>query len=100
MTSKDLVLIDNALFIDTNKGDFIIGDSDAQHVQDIINAYSGWWKEFPTLGVGIKKFLGAPGGVQVLKRSVKIHLRSDGYRVDTIAVQGEKVYVTGERVAK
>ena len=100
MTSKDLQLTNNALLIDPIKGDFVIGESDAQHVQDIINSYAGWWKEFPTLGVGIKKYLGTPGGIQVLKRAVKIHLRSDGYRVDSIAVQGEKVYITGERIAK
>lgn len=98
--SRDLKLVNNDLFIDPTTGDFLIGESDGQHVQDIINSWAGWWKEFPTLGVGVKRFLGRPGGVQVVKRAIKIHLKSDGYRVDNIIVKGEQVYITGERVRK
>lgn len=96
--SRDLVLKNNDLFIDPLTGDFLIGDSDAQHVQDIINSWAGWWKEFPTLGVGVKRYLGKPGGVQVLKRTIKIHLKSDGYRTDNIIIKGNEVFITGERV--
>ena len=100
MKARDLALINNDLAIDPHTGDFFIEDSDAQHVQDILNSWANWWKEFPTLGVGVKKYLGTPGGVQVLKRAIKIHLGGDGYRVDNIIIQGEEVYITGERVAK
>ena len=98
--SKDFVIKNDDLFIDPATGDFLIGESDPQHVQDIINSWAGWWKEFPTLGVGIKRYLGKPGGVQVVKRAIKIHLKSDGYRVDNIVVQGKEVFITGERVKK
>ena len=100
MQSKDLKLENNDFFIDPVKGDFLITDSDTQHVQDIINSFAGWWKEFPTIGVGIKKHLGASGGVQVVKRAIKIQLKSDGYRTDKIIVKGEKIFITGERIAK
>jgi hypothetical protein len=100
MESKDLKLENNDFFIDPVKGDFLITDSDTQHVQDIINSFAGWWKEFPTIGVGIKKHLGASGGVQVVKRAIKIQLKSDGYRTDKIIVKGEKIFITGERIAK
>tara|TARA_R110002153_G_scaffold260539_1_gene420598 strand:+ start:83 stop:385 length:303 start_codon:yes stop_codon:yes gene_type:complete len=100
MKSKDLKLENNDFFIDPVKGDFLITDSDTQHVQDIINSFANWWKEFPTIGVGIKKYLGASGGVQVVKRAIKIQLKSDGYRTDKIIIKGEKVFITGERIAK
>jgi len=100
MKSKDLKLENNDFFIDPVKGDFLITDSDTQHVQDIINSFANWWKEFPTIGVGIKKYLGATGGVQVVKRAIKIQLKSDGYRTDKIIIKGEKVFITGERIAK
>lgn len=100
MQSKDLKLENNDFFIDPVKGDFLITDSDTQHVQDIINSFAGWWKEFPTIGVGIKKHLGASGGIQVVKRAIKIQLKSDGYRTDKIIVKGEKIFITGERIAK
>ena len=54
MKSKDIKLENNDFFIDPVKGDFLITDSDTQHVQDIINSFANWWKEFPTIGVGIK----------------------------------------------
>jgi len=100
MKSKDIKLENNDFFIDPVKGDFLITDSDTQHVQDIINSFANWWKEFPTIGVGIKKYLGASGGVQVVKRAIKIQLKSDGYRTDKIIIKGEKVFITGERIAK
>lgn len=98
--STDFVLKNNDLFINPETGDFLVGESDTQHVQDIINSNVGWWKEFPTLGVGIKKYLGNPGGIQVVKRAVKIHLKSDGYRVDNVIIKNKEVYITGERVRK
>ena len=100
MQTTDLKLENNDFFIDPVKGDFLITNSDTQHVQDIINSFAGWWKEFPTIGVGIKKYLGATGGVQVVKRAIKIQLKSDGYRTDKIIVKGEKIFITGERIAK
>ena len=100
MQTTDLKLENNDFFIDPVKGDFLIIDSDTQHVQDIINSFAGWWKEFPTIGVGIKKYLGATGGVQVVKRAIKIQLKSDGYRTDKIIVKGEKIFITGERISK
>jgi|TARA_R110000796_G_scaffold55294_2_gene128847 hypothetical protein len=96
--SRDLTLKNNDLFINPETGDFLTGNSDAQHVQDIINSWAGWWKEFPTLGVGVKRYLGKSGNIQVLKRLIKIHLKSDGYRADKVIVKGSQVFVTGERV--
>lgn len=98
--SRDFVVKNNTLFIDPATGDFTIGESDPQHVQDIINAWAGWWKEFPTLGVGIKRYLGKRGGVQVVKRAIKIHLKSDGYRADNIVVKDNQVFITGDRIKK
>jgi len=96
--SRDFKLENNDLAIDANTGDFFLTDSDTQHVKDIINSFVGWYKEFPTLGVGVKRYLGRPGGIQVLKREIKIHLKSDGYRADNIIVQGNDIYITGDRV--
>jgi hypothetical protein len=100
MAAQDIRLEDNDVYIDATTGDFDIHDSDPQHVQDIINSWAGWWKEFPTIGVGIKRYLGRSGGIQLVKRSIKIHLKSDGYRADKINVKDNSVYITGERIIK
>ena len=96
--ARDFKLENDDLFIDPNTGDFALTDSDTQHVKDIISAYVGWWKEFPTLGVGVKRYLGRPGSFQVLKREIRLQLRTDGYRADSVSVANNQIFVTGERV--
>jgi hypothetical protein len=60
-------------------GDFIIINSDTQHVEDMINSYQGWWKQYPITGVGIQSFLGSPSNDQVIIRQIKIQLQNDFY---------------------
>jgi len=51
--TTDFALTNNDLTI-TPAGDFAIGESDNQHLYDIINSFPGWWKQFPQVGVGIQ----------------------------------------------
>ena len=88
------------LFINPNTGDFLAATSDPQHVKDIINSFVGWWKEYPTLGVGAKRFLGSTGGVQKLKSKVQVALKADGYKAQKITVVNGQLYVAGERIIK
>lgn len=64
-------------------GDFVIGDSDKQNIADIIESYPGWWKEFPTVGVGIKDYLNSSGKVQELKSRIILQLQGDGFTVES-----------------
>jgi len=75
---------DDLLFKD---GDFVIGESDQQHVIDSINAAPGWWKEFPIDGVNVRMFLKSAGGAQQLARKIKIELNKDGYTVNNPVVE-------------
>lgn len=77
--SRDIALSGNDLYI--ADGDFVIADSDEQHVSDTIAAFPGWWKENPADGVGILQFASSTGKEQELERRMKIQLESDGYRV-------------------
>lgn len=67
-------------------GDFVIGDSDVQHIQDIIFSGPGWYKEFPEIGVNALSYLGSKGKQQEFQRAIKLQLQSDGYNVNTIRV--------------
>lgn len=60
-------------------GDLVVGESDHQHIQDTINAEPGWWKEFPTDGVGIRKYLGSNDRQQDIQKQIKVQLQVDGY---------------------
>jgi len=73
----DIKLDDNDLLILND--DLVLVDSDDQHVTDTINAAPGWWKETPTEGVGIMKYLKGKGNSQDISRAIQINLKSDGY---------------------
>jgi len=88
---------DDDLFIGAD-GDFDITESDTRHVDDIIDAWIGHWKEFPLVGVGIQRRHAQSGGIQRISREIKIQLKSDGYNVKNIQFDADGgVYVTGKR---
>lgn len=72
---------DGDIIIENN--DVVLGPSDEQHIQDTLNAFPGWWKENPLDGVGIGAYLNSSGQEQILARSAKLNLTSDGYMVAT-----------------
>lgn len=82
----DISLQSNDLYIDPATGDFTISESDEQHIIDTLAAFPGWWKENPQDGVGIFQYQNSSGQEQVLQRSIKIQLQSDGYQVNNPSV--------------
>tara|TARA_R110002020_G_scaffold180781_1_gene375426 strand:+ start:2114 stop:2434 length:321 start_codon:yes stop_codon:yes gene_type:complete len=88
----------NDLFIDPVTGDFAITESDTRHVNDLIESFAGWWKEFPAVGVGIRRSSATSGSKQRVSRDVKIQMIADGYKVTGIQFDKEgKIFVTGNR---
>jgi hypothetical protein len=65
--------------LDISSGDIRIVPSDAQHVEDTINAFPGWWKQFPFEGFGVSAWLGGPGLTQEIQKGVRLNLSLDGY---------------------
>ena len=82
----DFALTDDQALIFKN-GDLVINESDQQHIADTLNANPGWWKEFPTDGVGIINYKNSAGGAQQLARKIKIELEKDGYVVDNPVIE-------------
>jgi len=69
-----------------SNGDFAIGESDQQHVQDTITAFPGWWKQYPADGVGISSYVNASANFQALARNIQSQFTVDGYRVNPLPV--------------
>lgn len=81
MKAKDILLdSDGDLLIEN--GDFKIGDSDTQHITDILRAFPGWWKEFSSVGVGMARYLNSSGKQQEIQSNIKLQLEADGYNQD------------------
>lgn len=87
----DIALNNNDLVF--RNGDLVIAESDTQHVVDTLNAFPGWWKEFPLDGVGLMSYTKSPAEVQQLNRKILVELESDGYKIKapmvTLSTDGE-----------
>lgn len=84
-TRKDFLYDDDGDLLIEN-GDFAIGLSDDQNVQDILSANKGDYRQYPTVGVELIKFLKKQDNdFAKLKREITVNLESDGYRVADLA---------------
>lgn len=82
-TSNDLQL-DATGDLVIRGGDFVISPSDNQNVLDIIVAAAGWWREFPTCGVGIENYQSGSGQQQQLESNIRLQLLADGMQVVSV----------------
>ncbi|MGG7468675.1 hypothetical protein [Chryseobacterium arthrosphaerae] len=84
---KDILVNENHETMIRN-GDFVIGDSDRQHVIDITFAHPGEYKNYPLIGFGailqIKKNIDN----NLFKRNLSIQLEYDDYHNPEIDLTG------------
>jgi len=95
MKAKDLLWDGDLVIVN---GDFATGESDLQHIQDIVESSLGHWKEFPGVGVGAIRYLNGRdfGGLQ---SEALNQLAADGYVNNLVAEQLEtgEYLIFGER---
>lgn len=77
--AKDILLgaDRDLLFIE---GDFNIGNSDEQHVEDILLSSKGEYKQFPLIGIDLLSFINSSSTLntrQKLEKEISIQLLSD-----------------------
>jgi hypothetical protein len=80
MSDRTDILLDEDNDLKIVNGDFVIGPSDMQHVEHILVAHPGEYKEHPQVGIGIERYLKSTGQQQNLKREIRIQLAFDGYQ--------------------
>lgn len=61
-------------------GDFVIVESDQQHILDIMSSVPGWFKESPLVGFNPYQYLNGRVSVTDLNKEAKIQLQADGYK--------------------
>lgn len=82
-TAKDFLQdTNNDLLIENN--DFVIGNSDEDHIVDIINSAQGDWKEYVLCGVNIDNYLNSSGVQLQLKQQILFQLEQDGFTQITV----------------
>jgi len=85
--AKDFVLKDGDLQI--RGGDFVVDESDQQHVEDLLLAHKGEYTQNPVLGIGISSYLRAPVDARIrqkLERDIKLQIEADGGKNVSVSV--------------
>lgn len=79
--------------------DFAVGYSDQQHAQLLIDTNIGSWKEFPLVGVGIKKYINSSGAQAQIKRDIQVQIINDGYQINDLVIKDfDQIYLSAERI--
>ena len=66
-------------------GDLSIGESDDQHIYDIIYSNPGDWKEFLLVGCSVELYVNSNKSY-TLAQTIKQQLSDDGYNVGRISI--------------
>ena len=79
MDNSDFLLDDEGDLLIVN-GDLVIGDSDQQHVYDLLTCPKGNYKEHSTIGIHALDYRNKTGDVSTrFQRDVKEELKRDGF---------------------
>lgn len=82
--TKDIILTEN-LDLKIVNGDFVIGESTAQHQKILILSDKGEYKEFPMRGVGARRYL-EDDTPDNLAREIRTEFSADGMTVNKIKI--------------
>ena len=70
------IILDDTGFIEVD-GDFKTGANDNNLLSYIVQAHPGAYKEFPTLGVGIDRYLNGSENIQQIESNIIQQISSD-----------------------
>lgn len=95
MISQDLQ-VDDAGDILLVNGDYVMDESDMQHIEDILDGYPGEYRNAPLLGVYLQR---AVNGLMdgSIRRDININLQSDNYSVKKIEITDTNLNIDAER---
>ena len=95
-TFKDIITDTDFDLIIVN-GDISVLESDSQHIDHIITADKGHFRQFPLVGVGIVNFLSSSSSEQEIRQLIKLQLEADGFAVRQIKISGSNIEIDAER---
>jgi len=95
--AKD-ILTDSAGDLQIANGDFVVGNSDQQHVLDLLEGGVGHYKQFPLACIGVFKYLNGSTTSIEINSDIRAKLAADGYDVTGVDVRGNTYNITGERI--
>ncbi|EKT3957699.1 hypothetical protein NTJ28_001686 [Flavobacterium psychrophilum] len=89
------ILLDEDFDLIIQNGDFLIGESDQQHVNCIFLAHQGEYKEFPFIGFGASNYLKKSEATKErFEYDLTKQLKYDGYSEAEITNDFENLIIT------
>lgn len=73
--------------------DFKVGDNENQVIDYLIESSPGHWKEFPTIGVAIWKYLQSVTDPQTIQRAIRVQLQNDIFPRPLVDARGFPVII-------
>lgn len=82
-------------------GDFVLGFSLDQEIEDVMVSAPGWYKLSPITGVNIRRWIDGPLTLQVrndVQRAIRVQLEYDGMKVNKADIESwEQVIIDAQR---
>jgi hypothetical protein len=94
--AKDILLDENGDLKIAN-GDFVIGDSNDQEIENLLVSAKGAFKEFPLVGGDIGKMLKSRSGQTAALKEIKYQLKNDGFDDYNIKIDDQDINVSATR---
>ena len=69
-------------------GDFVRGESDNQHIADLIVSAKGEWREFPLIGAEADRHIKS-NSLESLKAAIIENLKTDGYQIKKVQINDD-----------
>jgi hypothetical protein len=96
--ANDILLDENGDLKIAN-GDFVIGDSNDQEIENLLVSAKGAFKEFPLVGGDIGKMLKSRSGQTAALKEIKYQLTNDGFDDLKIKIDEQDINVRATRTA-
>jgi hypothetical protein len=94
--TKD-ILFDEEGDLKIANGDFVIGDSNDQEIENLLVSAKGAFKEFPIVGGDIGKMLKSRSGQTAALKEIKYQLTNDGFDDHNIKIDEQDINVSATR---
>lgn len=93
MARIDIALNDSG-DLDIIDGDFVVSESDAQHVGLLLSATKGSIRQYPEMGVGLANYVKKQNtSMAEMRRSIEVNLKADGYQVNKLKVDSAGEFI-------
>lgn len=95
--AKDILLDENGDLVIVN-GDFVIGDSDTQEIEQLLISKKGEFKEFPLVGADIERLIKSRSGQTAAIKEIKKQLIADGFDESNIEIDKIDLTINAKRI--